>query len=62
MKKLTSLFLVLVASISLMATEGALKGRFTINDAGDKLSFRKAIYNTTLTQIHGVLRSTNMIT
>ena len=41
MKKLFSLFLALMASISLMATEGALKGRFTINDAGDQIVFSK---------------------
>ena len=39
MKKLFSLFLALMASISLMATDGALSGKFTINANGDQIVF-----------------------
>ena len=39
MKKLSTLLFVLVASISLMATEGALSGKFTINANGDQIVF-----------------------
>lgn len=39
MRKLSTLFFVLIASISLMATEGALNGKFTINANGDQIVF-----------------------
>ena len=39
MKKFFTLLLVLVTSINLMATEGALSGKFTINANGDQIVF-----------------------
>ena len=39
MRKLLSLFLALAASMVVMATPGALKGKFTINDKGDQIVF-----------------------
>ena len=39
MKKLSTLLLALVASLAVMATEGALPGKFTINAQGDQIVF-----------------------
>ena len=39
MRKILSLVLALVASTSMFATEGALNGRFTINEDGDQIFF-----------------------
>ena len=39
MRKIFTLLFVLMASISLMATEGALSGKFTINADGDQIVF-----------------------
>ena len=41
MKKLSTLLIALAASTSLWATEGALSGRFTINESGDQIVFSR---------------------
>ena len=51
MKKLSTLLFVLVASINLWATEGALSGKFTINAQGDKIVFSQGNLRATTSDL-----------
>ena len=53
MKKLFTLFFATLASISVMATEGALPGRFTINANGAQVQFSQGNLQATTTDLGG---------